>query len=105
MTGFEGGCLCRQVRYRVASEPIAALACHCRDCQYVSGGAEANVVVVPMAALQKSGTEQVYRSTANSATAVRRVFCPTWRIQGLNQPKDTIPCEKGIIEPWAGEII
>jgi hypothetical protein len=28
-----------------------------------------------------------------------------WRIQGVNQPKDTIPCERGIIEPWAGEII
>ena len=28
-----------------------------------------------------------------------------WRIQGLNQPKDTIPCERGIIVPWAGEII
>ena len=26
-------------------------------------------------------------------------------IQGLNQPKDTIPCERGIVEPWAGEII
>jgi hypothetical protein len=28
-----------------------------------------------------------------------------WRIQGLNQPKYTIPCERGSIEPWAGEII
>jgi hypothetical protein len=28
-----------------------------------------------------------------------------WRIQGLNQPKDPIPCERGSIEPWAGEII
>jgi hypothetical protein len=28
-----------------------------------------------------------------------------WRIQGLSQPTDTIPCERGIIEPWAGEII
>ena len=28
-----------------------------------------------------------------------------WQVQGLNQPKDTIPCERGIIEPWAGEII
>jgi len=77
MAGFTGGCLCRQVRYRVESEPLAALACHCRDCQYVSGGAEANVVAVPLAALQKSGTEQVYRSTANSGTAVWRAFCPT----------------------------
>jgi len=43
----------------------------------VSGGAEANVVDVPAAALQKSGTEQVYSSTANSGTAVWRAFCPT----------------------------
>lgn len=28
-----------------------------------------------------------------------------WRIQGINQPKDAIPCERGSIEPWAGEII
>jgi hypothetical protein len=28
-----------------------------------------------------------------------------WRIQGLNQPKDTIPGERAVIEPWAGEII
>jgi hypothetical protein len=63
MTGFEGGCLCAQVRYRVDAEPVAALACHCRDSQYVSGGAEANVVVVPSGTLSlKSGKQRVYRS-------------------------------------------
>jgi hypothetical protein len=77
MAGFEGGCLCGQVRYRVAAEPLAALACHCRDCQYVSGGAEANVVVVPSATLSlKSGEQRIYRSIASSGTEVWRAFCP-----------------------------
>jgi hypothetical protein len=26
-----------------------------------------------------------------------------WRLQDWNQSKDTIPSERGIIEPWAGE--
>lgn len=102
---FEGGCLCRQVRYRVESEPLAALACHCRDCQYVSGGAEANVVVVPMAALQKSGTEQVYRSTATSGTAVWRAFCSTCGtplFAGNARHPDVIAIKAGTLDDPAG---
>jgi hypothetical protein len=77
MAGFEGGCLCGHIRYRVEGAPLAALACHCRDCQYVSGGAEANVLVVPTAALLlQSGKQQVYHSLAASGTAVWRSFCP-----------------------------
>jgi hypothetical protein len=77
MAGFGGGCLCGQVRYRVAAEPLAALACHCRYCQYVSGGAEANVVVIPSAALSlKSGDQRSYRSIASSGTEAWRAFCP-----------------------------
>jgi hypothetical protein len=77
MANFEGGCLCGQVRYRVEAEPLASVACHCRDCQYASGGAEANGVVVPRAGFTLlSGKEQVYRSKADSGTEVWRSFCP-----------------------------
>jgi hypothetical protein len=41
---FTGGCLCGRLGYRVDDKPLAGIACHCRDCQYLSGGAEANVV-------------------------------------------------------------
>jgi len=40
-----GGCRCGAIRYRVEGPPVASVACHCRDCQYVSGGAE-NVSMV-----------------------------------------------------------
>jgi len=32
-----GGCLCAAARYRADGPPIATVACHCRDCQKLSG--------------------------------------------------------------------
>ena len=59
---FQGGCACKAVRYEVASEPIAFALCHCRACQYASGGEPASVVVgsqggveATMAMMGKSG--------------------------------------------------
>ena len=37
MAGFEGGCECGSVRYRMISDPIFVNCCHCRDCQKISG--------------------------------------------------------------------
>jgi hypothetical protein len=77
MTTAEGGCLCRRVRFRIDDDPLAAMACHCRDCQYLSGGAEANVVVYPRDRFHRlSGEERTYRSVAESGTGVWRSFCP-----------------------------
>lgn len=35
----DGGCVCRQVRYRVAGSPIIVHACHCTRCQTLTGSA------------------------------------------------------------------
>ena len=35
----EGGCGCGMVRYKLAAEPLIVHACHCRDCQRLTGGA------------------------------------------------------------------
>jgi len=35
---LEGGCACRGIRYRLTSSPLIVHACHCRDCQRLSGG-------------------------------------------------------------------
>jgi hypothetical protein len=36
---LEGGCACRAIRYRLNATPLIVHACHCRDCQRVTGSA------------------------------------------------------------------
>jgi hypothetical protein len=33
----QGGCICGSVRYKIIAEPITLFACHCSDCQTVTG--------------------------------------------------------------------
>jgi hypothetical protein len=77
MTGFKGGCMCGKVRYESSADPAAFVLCHCRDCQYVSGGAAASVVVVPTPALKVTqGTLKGYSSVGENGKKVTRKFCP-----------------------------
>ena len=36
---LEGGCACGAVRYRLTASPLIVNACHCRDCQRLTGAA------------------------------------------------------------------
>ena len=36
-TFLEGGCLCAATRYRLLESPLIVHACHCRDCQKLTG--------------------------------------------------------------------
>jgi hypothetical protein len=36
---LEGGCACTAVRYAVTAPPLIVHACHCRDCQRLTGSA------------------------------------------------------------------
>jgi len=35
----EGGCACGATRYKLTASPLIVHACHCRDCQRLTGGA------------------------------------------------------------------
>jgi hypothetical protein len=46
--------MCGVVRYEGTGDPVFMGACHCRECQYVSGGAPANAIVMPKAAVTRN---------------------------------------------------
>jgi hypothetical protein len=35
---LEGGCACGAIRYKLTASPLIVHACHCRDCQRLTGG-------------------------------------------------------------------
>ena len=70
-----GGCLCGKIRYEADAEWFLAIRCHCRDCQYVSGGEPTAAFSVALGALRVQGEPRVYRSKADSGVAVFRSFC------------------------------
>lgn len=73
---FTGGCACKAVRYEASAEPIAVMDCHCRACQYASGGASTTAVVLPRPAFRLTqGTPKRYTSLGESGNEVSRFFC------------------------------
>jgi hypothetical protein len=68
--------MCEAVRYRIEGEALAEFVCHCRACQYVSGGAGANVVVAARADVHlTAGEPRTYWSKSDSGAVVGRQFC------------------------------
>jgi hypothetical protein len=73
------------VRYEVTGEPAGSAVCHCRDCQYVSGGEPAALVIVPRDALKiTKGTLNDYTKKGDSGMNVTRKFCGTCGTQVLS---------------------
>ena len=71
-----GHCLCGQLRYTVAAEPVGARACWCRDCQYLASGSATVNVLFPDDAVSFSGKVGTSLRTADSGNSVERGFCP-----------------------------
>ena len=53
----EGGCACGAVRYRLTEEPLIVHACHCRDCQYLTGSAFVINLWIERRFVERSGAE------------------------------------------------
>jgi hypothetical protein len=46
---LEGGCYCHALRYVAEGDPVMKAQCHCRECQYITGGAPNVFVAMPKA--------------------------------------------------------
>ena len=72
---LEGGCYCGALRYSAEGDPLFKGQCHCRECQYISGGHPNAVIAMPAARFSytKSSPKQFRRSDLSNP--VTREFC------------------------------
>jgi hypothetical protein len=75
---YAGGCACGEVRLGFYEPIIAMLACHCRSCQYASGGGPAYLVNVQRNQFRVTrGHPREHLTLSEAGNAVTRVFCGT----------------------------
>ena len=78
---FDGGCDCREVRYRMASTPLFVHCCHCRWCQRESGAAFALNAMIESSRLQLlAGKPELVDTPSNSGKGQKIARCPRCRI-------------------------
>jgi len=74
---YDGGCTCRQVRYRMASTPLIVHCCHCSWCQRESGAAFALNAMIESDRVQLlQGDVVVVDTPSNSGKGQRISRCP-----------------------------
>ncbi|HYM71565.1 MAG TPA: GFA family protein [Stellaceae bacterium] len=75
---LEGGCACGAIRYTLTNEPMIVHACHCRDCQRLTGSAFAVNLWIERKFVEASGPEPVaFRVPPGSSGKPHDVFrCP-----------------------------
>lgn len=77
----EGGCTCRQVRYRMVSRPLFVHCCHCRWCQRETGSAFVlNAMIEADRVELLAGTPESVATPSNSGKGQKIARCPSCRI-------------------------
>ena len=71
----EGGCYCGALRYEATGDPLFKGQCHCRECQYISGGHPNLLLALPEAGFSytKGAAKEFRRSDLDNP--VTREFC------------------------------
>ena len=73
---LEGGCYCGKIRYSVDGEIAFKGQCHCRECQYISGGHPNIVLGIPAPAFSYTQGETKKYQREELENPVTREFCP-----------------------------
>jgi len=72
---IEGGCYCGAVRFKAEGDAMFRGQCHCRECQYISGGAPNLVMGMPEAGFEYTkGVPKAFQRS-DLENPVTREFC------------------------------
>jgi hypothetical protein len=78
---LDGGCDCRQVRYRLLAPPLFVHCCHCRWCQRETGASFAlNAMVESDRICLLAGTPELVATPSASGKGQQIARCPSCRI-------------------------
>ena len=70
-----GGCYCGALRYEAEGDPIMKAQCHCRECQYITGGSPNLFMLMPAAGFRYTkGTPKQF-TRKDLENPVTREFC------------------------------
>ena len=72
----KGGCYCGAVRYTAEGDPLFKGQCHCRECQYFTGGHANLVMGMPAAGFTWTKGKTKGFKRADLERGVTREFCP-----------------------------
>jgi hypothetical protein len=76
-SSYDGGCTCRQVRYRMITKPLFVHCCHCRWCQRETGSAFALNAMIEADRVQLlEGDVTVIETPSESGKGQRISRCP-----------------------------
>jgi len=88
---FSGHCYCGNIQYRASGEPAIKVQCHCRECQYLSGGSANVTIGMPAAGFEYTkGTPKQF-ARKDLAHPVTREFCPECGTQILSKAPHALP--------------
>lgn len=74
---MDGGCYCGAVRYRTDGEPTMRAQCHCRECQYITGGGPNFFMMVPAEGFAYTKGAPSSFTRKDIERPVTREFCET----------------------------
>ncbi len=78
---IDGGCDCRQVRYRMDAAPLFVHCCHCRWCQRESGASFAlNAMIETARVSALAGPPELVNTPSQSGRGQLIARCPTCRV-------------------------
>ena len=71
----QGGCYCGALRYRTTGEPLMRAQCHCRECQYITGGSPNVFMAMPESGFTYTKSQPKQFRRKDLPNPVTREFC------------------------------